>query len=104
MFRETLQRELKECKTCLTMKDSKHSECILKKEDETVIWTVMNGLVSGYTLEFAGSDGASRGRVCVVADIVRTSPAAVRRARENSLSVKGAKMFNLLPPYLRNIF
>ena len=68
-----------------------------------IIWTVMNGLVSGYTLEFAGSDGASRGRECVVADIVRTSPAAVRRAQENSLSVKGARMFNLLPPYLRNI-
>ena len=42
-----------------------------------IIWTVMNGLVSEYTLEFAGSDGARRGRECVVADIVRTSPAAV---------------------------
>ena len=29
--------------------------------------------------------------------------AAVRRARENSLSCKGAKMFNLLPADLRNI-
>ena len=67
-----------------------------------IIWTLMNGLVSGYTLEFAVSDGASRGRECVVVDIVRTSSAAVRRAIENSLSVKGARMFNLLPPYLRN--
>ena len=32
-------------------------------------------------------------------DIVRH----FRRARERSLSVKGAKMFNLLPSYIRNI-
>lgn len=38
-----------------------------------------------------------------MADIVRTAPASVRQARENSLSVKGAQMFHLLPPYMRNI-
>ena len=63
---------------------------------------IANGLVDGYKLEFTSKD-TRRGRECVVADIVRTAPASVRRARENSLSVKGARMFNLLPPYLRNI-
>ena len=63
---------------------------------------IANGLVGGYKLEFTSKE-TRRGRECVVADIVRTSPASVRRARESSLSVKGAQMFNLLPPYLRNI-
>ena len=59
-------------------------------------------LISGYKLEFKG-EGTRRGRECVVAEIVGAAPAAVRRARENSLSVKGAKMFNLLPAHIRNI-
>ena len=31
------------------------------------------------------------------------SPSNVRNAKEASLSVKGAKLFNLLPAYIRNI-
>ena len=59
-------------------------------------------LVSGYKLDFI-NEGTRRGRECVVAEIVRNSPVPVRRARENSLAVKGARMFNLLPNELRNI-
>ena len=65
------------------------------------VWKISMGLVSGYKLEFKGV-GTRRGRECEVAEIVRTAPAAVRRARENGLAVKGAKMFNLLPPEIRN--
>ena len=35
--------------------------------------------------------------------IVRNSPCAVRQARESSLRVKGAKLFNVLPDCIRNI-
>ena len=66
------------------------------------VWKIAMGLVSGFDLEFK-NEGTRRGRECAVAEIVRNSPAAVRRARENSLSVKGALMFNLLPPELRNL-
>ena len=66
------------------------------------IWKISMNLVSGYSLEF-NNEGTRRGRECVVASIHRNSPAAVRRARESSLSVKGARMFNLLPSYIRNI-
>ena len=31
------------------------------------------------------------------------APARVRKARESSLSVKGARIFNLLPDFIRNI-
>ena len=70
-------------------------QCIL-------IWKIAMNLVDGYKLEFI-NEGTRRGRECVVSDIVRSSPVTVRRARENSLSHKGARMFNLLPPELRNI-
>ena len=32
-----------------------------------------------------------------------TSPASVRRAREASLKVKGARLFNLVPKEIRNL-
>ena len=66
------------------------------------IWKIAMGLVDGYKLEFTG-EGTRRGRECLVAQINKNSPVTVRRAREGSLSVKGAKIFNLLPPEIRNI-
>ena len=60
------------------------------------------GLVDGYEIEFLG-ETSRRGRECSVADIVRSTPLCVRKARESSLSVKGARMFNLLPLELRNL-
>ena len=60
------------------------------------------GLVDGYKMDFI-NDGTRRGRECIVANIVRNSPVSVRRARENSLSVQGSKMFNLLPADIRNV-
>ena len=44
-----------------------------------------------------------RGRLCVPNQVVPGAPANVRRAREFSLGVKGARIFNLLPSYIRNI-
>ena len=65
------------------------------------IWKAAMGLIDGYGMTFIG-EHSRRGRQCSVADIVRDSPAGVRRAREGSISVKGAKIFNLLPSDLRN--
>ena len=39
----------------------------------------------------------------MVGNIVNSAPCSVKRAREASLQVKGAKLFNLLPPEIRNI-
>ena len=66
------------------------------------IWKIAMNLIDGYSLEFKG-EGTRRGRECEVPRTVLSAPAAVRRARENGLSVKGAKMFNLLPAEIRNI-
>ena len=58
-------------------------------------------MVKGYDLTFAYSE--RRGRMILPNKEVRSCPAAVRHARESSLGVKGAQVFNLLPASLRNI-
>ena len=65
------------------------------------IWKICQGLVQGYNLEFSSSD--RRGRMVVPNTVHRHAPAAVRQARESSLGVKGARIFNLLPVWIRTI-
>ena len=65
------------------------------------LWKISQGLVKGYNVTF--SNTGRRGRMIIPNTVVRSSPAAVRRARESSLGVKGAKAFNLLPAGLRNL-
>ena len=65
------------------------------------IWKVLQGLVSGYSMQSYLSP--RRGRLVVVAKYNTQAPAAVRRAKESSLPVHGAKLFNLMPRHLRDI-
>ena len=44
-----------------------------------------------------------RGRTAQPHTVVQSSPATVRRAREASLGVKGARILNLLPTDIRNL-
>ena len=67
-----------------------------------LIWKSAMGLIDGYDLKFNGEQ-SRRGRECHVSEVVRTAPANARKAREGSLSVKGANMFNMLPPDIRNL-
>ena len=60
------------------------------------------GLVDGYQLEFTPTS-TRRGRECQVRNVPANAPSPVKKARENSLAIKGAKMFNLLPSDIRNI-
>ena len=60
------------------------------------LWKISQGMVSGYDVDFI-SDGTRRGRYIVPKTIVRSAPAMVRSAREMSLTVGGAQIFNLLP-------
>ena len=66
-----------------------------------LIWKVAMGLTDGYSMSFKG-EHSRRGKECAVTEVVLGSPACVRKARSNSLTVKGAQMFNLLPSNLRN--
>ena len=61
---------------------------------------VSQGLVDGYSINFQWSD--RRGRLAVPANINRKAATKVKGAKEKSLRVHGAHLFNLLPKSLRN--
>ena len=65
------------------------------------LWKISEGLVDSYTIPFVTNP--RRGRLATVSPVSRDAPTAVRKAREASLSVKGARIFNLLPADIRNI-
>ena len=65
------------------------------------LWKISQNLVKGYSVPFITSE--RRGRTIIPQRVVVGAPAAVRRAREVSISVKGEKIFNLLPVTIRNI-
>ena len=65
------------------------------------IWKVLQGYVQGYSI--ISKKSPRRGREIEIAKYHSKAPAAVRKAREASLSVHGAHLFNLLPRDLRDI-
>ena len=64
------------------------------------IWKLSQGLVEGYSIKWQWSD--RRGRLAIPNNVSRTAHVKVRQARERSLGVHGAHLFNLLPVNLRN--
>ena len=65
------------------------------------IWKIAQQLVMGYTMGFV--DNPRRGRLAEVHQLSNQLPPAVRKAREASLPVKGAKLFNMIPKELRDM-
>ena len=59
-------------------------------------------MVSGYYLQYSYSLGR-RGREIIPKTVVRAAPTIVRHARERTIGVRGAQMFNLLPEQLRSM-
>ena len=64
------------------------------------LWKQNLGLINGYDLKWQWSD--RRGRLAIPNRIARDAPSKVKKARERSLGVHGAHIFNLLPKKLRN--
>ena len=64
------------------------------------IWKISVGLVKGYNLNF--ENNPRRGKHVKERNMPKNIPTNVKRAREASLSVRGAKIFNMLPKSLRN--
>ena len=64
------------------------------------LWKVAQGLVHGYQATFVQSD--RRGRQMQLAPLCNQAPSSVRKARESSLQVKGARLFNCIPRDLRD--
>ena len=65
------------------------------------VWKALRGWIAGYSFQVTYSD--RRGRQISVAPYPRNSPASVRNARESSMQVQGARLFNSLPRYIRDI-
>lgn len=65
------------------------------------LWKVSQCLVQGYEIDFVNE--GRRGRLAQPKSINWHAPVSVRRARESSLAVKGAHLFNLLPKNIRDI-
>ena len=65
------------------------------------VWKIAMGLVKGYDMDFIYSP--RRGWSAVPKPIPTTAPACVRRAREATLAVKGAALFNLCPRGMRDM-
>ena len=64
------------------------------------LWKLSQGLIEGYSIKWQWND--RRGRFVIPNSIPQSAPAKVRQARERSLGVHGARLFNLLPATLRN--
>ena len=64
------------------------------------LWKVSQGLVQGYQANFHQSP--RRGRLMDLHPVCPTAPDSVKRAREFSLQVKDAKLFNSIPRDLRD--
>ena len=65
------------------------------------LWKISQDMVKGYSVPFTTSE--RRGRTIIPQRVVASAPAALRRAREVSISVKGANIFKLLPVAIKNI-
>ena len=66
-----------------------------------LVWKICQGKVDGYNIPFTFNP--RRGRLASVKKYTSSAPAVVRNARESSLSVKCAKLFNLIPRGLRDM-
>ena len=66
------------------------------------LWKISQGMVSGFDVEF-NMDGGRRARTIIPKKVVRSAPTMVINARERSLAVRGAQIFNLLPANLRSL-
>ena len=65
------------------------------------LWKTIQGYTEGYHITTSRS--TRRGRFVVISKLHNKAPAAVKKAKEASLSVHGAKLFNLLPHHLRDL-
>ena len=66
------------------------------------LWKISQGMVQGYNVEYTSVIGL-RGRTALPRNVVQSSSSLVRKARESSIGVKGARIFNLLPAHIRNV-
>ena len=65
------------------------------------LWKISQGIVSGFNFDFSLDE--RRGRTIIPRTVVKSDPSNVKKARERTLAVRGAQIFNLLPVSLRSM-
>ena len=87
----------------MTEYDSPLTPIYLQTRERYIIiflWKISQGKVGGYDVTFANSE--RRGRYAVPKSINKAASNNVRRAKEGSLGVRGALLFNLMPNHIRD--
>ena len=70
------------------------------------VWKMLENLVPNLSTEhnrIKSKMSSRHGRLCVIPSVSKTASARVQTLREGSLCVNGPKLFNILPPSIRNI-
>ena len=68
------------------------------------IWRILEGHVPNFDVTTISSQWhPRRGRECLVPRILSSAPSSIQRVRYDSLPIKGSRIFNSLPQYIRNI-
>ena len=67
------------------------------------MWKVLEGLVQPFNPNFSHRNNLRLGRFINVPPIIHGNSAAIKNIIEKSLSIRGPKLFNKLPPHLRNM-
>ena len=71
------------------------------KKNHNIIWKTIEGIAPNIgTVAFTSN---RHGRLCRIPNIKTHAPRAIQTIREESLQVRGPKLFNSLPPDIRNI-
>ena len=65
------------------------------------VWKVLEGMVPNCGIE--SEDKGRLGRSCILPNLKKNSSVKIQTLRENSFQVHGPKLFNCLPPQLRNL-
>ena len=70
------------------------------------IWKILENLVPNICTKeeqkVYAYNNARLGRLCHIPGIITSAPKKIQNLRENSLSIKGSKLFNCLPKEIRN--
>jgi len=67
------------------------------------IWKILEGKVQNCGVLINPNQETRRGRFCDIPPIARSASARVKSLREGTLQVQGARLFNSLPPKIRNL-
>ena len=65
-------------------------------------WKIINNQAPNVNQKIQTKYNSRRGRLCLIPPLAKTASARIKSLRENSFSVRGQKLFNILPKDTRS--